>query len=106
MNHPVDAGLGPAIWRLALELEWRTLLRLQGVDVLILEVVELRLADKHGVRGGDAVLVLGEALVLTEVLVTWLGDRERSATGLLRDSVVVGSEVEVLSVLDPAVPKT
>lgn len=76
------------------------------MDVLVLEVVEFRLADEDGVRGGDSVLVLGEALVLTEILITWLGDRKRTTAGLLRDSVVVGSEVKVLSVLDPAVSKT
>lgn len=47
--------------------------------------------------------VLGEALVLAEVLDARARDDERAATAFLGDAIVVGLPVEVLAVFDPAV---
>jgi hypothetical protein len=48
-------------------------------------------------------LVLSEALILTKIFVTRLRNRERSTSRLLSDSVIVGSEIKMFSVLDPSV---
>jgi hypothetical protein len=65
LDHPVDVGLGPAVGRLAGQLEGSTLLHRLGDGRLLLEVVEDRLAYEHGVGGGGAPLILREADVLS-----------------------------------------
>ncbi len=76
LDHPVDVGLGPAVGRLAGQLEGSTLLHWLGDGRLLLEVVEDRLAHEHGVGGGRAPLILREADVLScnqkAILKPWL----------------------------------
>lgn len=50
-------------------------------------------------------LVLGETLVLTEILLTGRGDDEGTASWLLGHTVIVRLPVETLAVLHPTVAR-
>lgn len=104
LHDPVHFGLGPAVGRLAAELEGLALRARERRRRRVLERVQLGFAHEHGVRGGHAELVLGEALVLADVLVLRLRDGQRAAARVLRDAVIVRLVLEVLAVLDPPVP--
>lgn len=106
LQHPVHFRAGVAVWRRASQLERLALVRRDHRlrPVGLLEGVQLSLSDEHRVGRGGSPLVLGEALVLAEVLVSRLADHERAPTGLLRDTVVVAGVFEWLPVLDPSVP--
>lgn len=69
-----------------------------------LERVKFSSADEDRVGGGGSPFVVGEALVLAEVLLPRLADHEGASAGLLRDPVVVAGVLERLAVLYPSVP--
>jgi hypothetical protein len=104
LYEPVDVGLGPAVGWLARKLEWVALLDAQRHRRLVLEGIQLGFAHEHGVRGRDAPLVSGEALILPEVLVPGLGYYQGTSPRLLGYAVVVRLPFEVLAVLYPLVP--
>lgn len=68
------------------------------------EGVEFCLSDEHGIGSGSSPFVVCETLVLPEILVPGLADDQGTASGLLRDSVVVAGVLERFPVLDPPVP--
>lgn len=105
LQHPVDFGTRVTVRGLAGELEGLPLV--SGHHMLavgLLKGVELGFPHEHRVGCGRAPFVLGEALVLAEVLLARLAHDERASPGLLRYTVVVARVLEWLSVLDPSVP--
>lgn len=95
LQHPVDLGLRMTVRGLARQLIRFTFFSSHNLLTIgFLEGIELGSPYKDRVGCSGSPLVVGEALVLSQIFLLGLADDESASTGLLRDTVVVARVFE------------
>lgn len=88
------------------QLEGLTLMRSHRYlrAISLFERVQFGFSYENRIGGSRSPFVIGETLVLSEILVAGFAHDEGTTARLLRDSIIVTRVFEGLAVLDPPVP--